>query len=57
VEPVTGHGGRIAALACGNPAFLLFRLRPPSPFRGEGVGARERRPGHEVAVALEALDA
>jgi hypothetical protein len=34
-----------------------FQLRPPSPFHGQAVGARERLPDHDVAVALEALDA
>jgi hypothetical protein len=34
----------------------VFQLRPPSPFHGEAVGARERVPDHDEAVALEALD-
>jgi hypothetical protein len=35
-------------------AVRVFQLRPPSPFHGEGVGARERLSDHDVAVALEA---
>src|SRR6185437_16924064 len=37
-------------------AMHVFQFAPPLPFHGGAVGARERLPDHDKAVALEALD-
>jgi hypothetical protein len=37
-------------------AVRVRQLLPPLPLHGEAVGARERLPDHDVAVALEALE-
>jgi hypothetical protein len=37
-------------------AVRVFQLPPPPPFHGDAVGARERLPDRQVAVALEAAD-
>jgi hypothetical protein len=45
-----------AGAVVGTYAVRVFQLPPPLPFHGEAVGACERLPDHQVAIALEALD-